>query len=185
VYGVTVDHILPAITNAFASASYHDMLFVPSPDHYDAPAHRWSGRPATNEWCLCTAHLPLTLVPRGKKMVAYYAEFELTVEPAGTNSCKVTVTTISASVPDGKEIGIHGGWAVHSRKVPPILTEETNVLSRIERQLHSMQGGDPEPLPATPDTKGAADYPMNQLMEFNLEAKKAVMSLIKAMTNSP
>jgi len=184
VYAVTVDQIIPAITNAFESDRYHDMLFVPSHEQWDQAAHRWSRRPATNEWGLNTGHLPVAVIARGQKTVPYYAHFEITASPLGTNSCKVSVVTISATIPDGKEIGIHGGWAVHMKHIPPVFEEETNVLLRIEKQLLAMQAGDRKPLPATPDTKDAAEYPMRQLMEFNPEAKTNLLPVIRAMTNA-
>ena len=59
------------------------------------------------------------------------------------------------------------------------------MLLRIEKQLLSIQAGDPKPLSATPDTKDAADYPMRQLMEFNPEAKTNLLPLMRAATNNP
>jgi hypothetical protein len=162
--------IAAAITNAFSPHHYHGMGLLPSHYQYDTAAHRWSRRPATNEWSLYTVDLPLTTIVIGKKNVPYFAEFDITVREIATNQCDITVRTISAWVHDGKEIGIHGGWAVHSKHIPPVLQEETNVLLRIEIQLHSMQMGDLMPLPPTPDSKDATEYPLKRLIEVNPEA---------------
>jgi hypothetical protein len=71
----------------------------------------------------------------GKKTVPYFAEFDIALVQIESNYCKVTVRTTSSRVHDGKEIGIHGGWAARSKSVPPILAEESNVVARIESQL--------------------------------------------------
>jgi hypothetical protein len=49
---------------------------------------------------------------------------------------KVTVRTVSATVLDSHEIGVHGGRII-IEKLPPVRTEETNVLSAIAAQLKS------------------------------------------------
>ncbi len=170
VYTGTVAQVISAVTNSFSSGRYHDMFLFQLPLEYDTAHDRWSNRPATNEWILDPGHLPLSVIPVGKKTAPYYARFIIKVSPAVTNSCKVTVTTILASIPNGKEIGIHGGWAVHMKDIRPVREEETNVLLRVESQLHSIQNGDTKPLPPTPDTKDAAEYPIKQVMELNHEA---------------
>jgi hypothetical protein len=177
IYTASLDQTAAAITNAFRSSVYHNMLFMSAPLAFDTARKRWSGRPATNEWELWSALVPLASVTKGKKIVPYFAHFDIRLDPTGTNQCKATVTTISAHIQDGKEIGIHGGWAWRAKNAPPIPQEEKNVLLRIESQLDRMRNGDPTPLPPTADTNDAADYPMKQLMELSPDAKTNILPL--------
>jgi hypothetical protein len=152
IVAATLDECSLAITNAFEDGRYHGMLFIQSDVQWDSLAKIWSKVPATNEWSLSTGELPIALIRKGNKIVRYDAQFEITASPEGTNRCKVTVLTTSAWVPGGKEPNIHGGgWVISGKDIPPVLEEETNVLSRIEKQLISMQKGNPRPLPPTAD----------------------------------
>ncbi len=148
----------------WGSCRYHGMgLTCTSPS---ASIHRRdAGRPpepATNEWILDTYNLPVTSIVWGKTRVPYHAQFLIVADQIVTNRCRVTVTTISALIPHGREIGIHGGWAVHMKDIPPVLAEETNVLSRIETQLRSIQAGHLEPrLPGYTRHDGISETPPN------------------------
>lgn len=135
VYESTVDQVTLAMTNAFSSRRYHDMAFLPAQNHYDTVRHRWSGRPATNEWRLYSVDTPLTTVRLGKATLPYSAEFNITAEGIPTNRCSVTVRTTWSVVPGGREAGVHGGWAIGSKHIPPVLQEETNVLVEVEKQI--------------------------------------------------
>jgi hypothetical protein len=44
------------------------------------------------------------------------------------------IKTISATIIDGQETGIHGGWANHEREVPGVIQEEENVLNAISAE---------------------------------------------------
>ena len=116
-------------------------------------------------------------------MLAQFLSVEIQASVA-SNQCQIGIKTISSWVHDGKEIGIHGGWASHPKNVAPLREAETNVLVRIASQLHSMRKGDPTPLPPTPDTKDAVEYPIKQLMELNPETKTNLLPLIGTMTNT-
>jgi hypothetical protein len=74
--------------------------------------------------------------------VPYYPFFHIFQMQLSAMRTKVTVRTVWATVVDGQEIGVHGGWANHNRDVPPVRSEETNVLSKIAAQLKS-KGGTP------------------------------------------
>jgi hypothetical protein len=180
----TLEQTVVAITNAFSSCRYHGMGFTSSPDHFDIAKGRWTSKPATNEWILDTYNLPVSSIAWGKTMVPYYAQLLVAAEQLLTDQCRVTVTTISASIPHGREIGIHGGWAVHMKHIPPVLEEETNVLSRIERQLRSIQAGHSEPLPATPDTTEALKHPIKVDLDLHPEAKESLPRSIQVETNA-
>lgn len=166
-FEASVGEIVTAMTNAFASHNYHNMLLSPIPCQYDAIKRRWIDKPATNEWELYSNLLPLGVITKGGKSLPYFAHFEIRLDQETTNRCKVTVRTISSFVHNGKEIGVHGGWAWGAKNVAPVLQEETNVLARIDSQLQRIQSGDLRPLPPTPDTKDAAEYPVKRLMELN------------------
>jgi hypothetical protein len=163
----SLDQCAAAITNAFDTGGYHGLLFIQSPVQWDPRAKVWSRIPATNEWSLSPGELPVNLIRKGNRMLPYDAAFEIIACPAGTNRCSVSVLTTAASIPGGKEPSIHGGgWVVSAKDIPPVLEEETNVLLRIEKQLISMQKGDPTPLPPTPDRwkvlhPGVADKPLS------------------------
>jgi hypothetical protein len=183
-YPCTVRQAATAITIAFARERYHCMLLTAVPDHYDAAAGRWRNVRATNEWDLGPDALPLTFVPKGKEVLPYFAEFDIVANQLTTNQCQILVSTISSWVTDGKEPGIHGGWAAHGRKVPPLLLEETNVLLEISKALASMQGGNTNALAPTPDTKTAMQYQMQQLKELNPNAEKDLREYLKAHAQS-
>ena len=137
IYSGSWQQCTTALTNAFSAYKYHHMGFLPSLYHYDVDAKRWSRIPTTNEWSLYAVDkaIPATL---GNKTVSYYPEFNLIANQIASNKCKITVRTISAWIPDGKEIGIHGGLAGHAKHVRPIMAEETNVLNQIEIQLGAL-----------------------------------------------
>ena len=185
-YPATLEQTITAITNAFESGRYHGALFVANHEQFDIARKRWSGIPATNQWELITDSLGggKILVPWNKQMLQYSAHFLIHAEQLATNQCKVTVTTISASVPLGREIGMHGGWAVHMKNIPPVMAEETNVLSRIDRQLRSIQSGHLEPLPLTSDVAEYLRQPIKIDLTLHPEAKNDLLRAIQAETNA-
>jgi hypothetical protein len=183
----TLGQSIMAITNAFSGWRYHGMLFGQLDNHFDLAKGRFLSEPATNEWRLETAGLPGTsqiLVPRNKAMVPYTAQFLITAEPLASNQSMLRVSTISASVPDGREMGVHGGWAVHMKHIPPVLEQETNVLRRIGQQLASIQAGHLEPLPATLDTTEGLKRPLKIDLDMHPEAKADLLRAIQAETNA-
>jgi hypothetical protein len=120
---------------------------------------------------------------KGKRVLPYFAQFDLRVQEVSSNQSRVCVTTTSAWVRDGKEIGIHGGWAWHTKAVPPIHQEETNIVLRVQAQLLLMETGDFSPLPATQDSNNTASYPTRQLMEIDPHAKKDLGPVLGVETN--
>jgi hypothetical protein len=182
----SLEQTIVAITNAFESGRYHGALFGASLEQFDIAKQRWTRIPATNEWELITDSLGggKILVPWNKQMLQYSAQFLIRAEQLTTNQCKVTVTTISASVPHGREIGIHGGWAVHMKHIPPVLKEETNVLSQIDAQLRSIQAGHLEPLPLTPDLAEYLRQPVKIDLTAYPEEKDDLLRAIQAETNA-
>lgn len=73
---------------------------------------------------------------------------------------------------------------MHMKDIPPVLEEETNVLSRIETQLRSIQTGHLEPLPATPDTTEFGRQPIRVDLTLHPEAKDDLLRAIQAETNA-
>ena len=74
-------------------------------------------------------------------MVPYIGTFHIAIQSLATNRTVVSVRTIDARVIYGKEIGVHGGWANHEVDVPPVLSEETNVLMAVSNALVAGRGG--------------------------------------------
>ena len=65
----------------------------------------------------------------------YRGCFHVVVTPAATNETQVVVRTLWAEAVDGREPGVHGGWAFHFRKIPPDPQQERNVLWAVAEQL--------------------------------------------------
>jgi hypothetical protein len=65
----------------------------------------------------------------------YIACFNITTRSLDGSNTTVTVRTEFAQVIDGKEVGVHGGWADHGRDVPPVKAEEENVLNAISNAV--------------------------------------------------
>jgi hypothetical protein len=126
-----------AITNAFANHRYRGMsLYNAAGQDYLVP-----GWHPSNGFALepaLSVDGSITNLPAGmlmKKSVPYVAYFHIVTTPLGTDATSVTVRTILAEVIDGKEPGVHGGWANHYRKVHPMRQEEENVLAAVAEQL--------------------------------------------------
>jgi hypothetical protein len=123
-----------AITNLFEETYYHGMLVI----ELSSTVSEYG---LTNGWEAQTSMSELTNITKGKKTLPYFAQFHITAEPVGTDRCKIAVRTLSSWVSEGKEIGIHGGWAGHAVHVPPVLQEETNILLQIARELRWIREG--------------------------------------------
>ncbi len=134
VFEGTEAEIGAAITNAFEGPGYHDMLFVPIDP--TVPFTVPPGKVVTNGFELLHGLQVASTVPLDNgKSLPYDADFYITVGPGSSNRTTVTVRTIHATVRDGEEPGIHGGWAIHQRAVTPVQREEDNVLTAISDQL--------------------------------------------------
>ena len=132
--------VIAAITNTFPDLRYRQM-FLKQADDFDLI----QGWHSTNGFVLEPFGVPpsITNVPLdhvGNRKVPYVAYFHFEISPLGTSRTKVTVRTISSGVIDGKEISVHGGWANHYRKVPPIRQEEENLLLAIAEELSRARG---------------------------------------------
>ena len=128
--------MLTAITNAFKDFKYRGM------DLYEATKFRWDdmapGWHPTNGFQLFPLRGPVTNVPLTRShgvAVPYRPYFYIGLTSIGSNQTRVNVRTLLAEVDDGKEPGIHGGWAVRTRKVKPVRQEEQNVLDAIAVEL--------------------------------------------------
>jgi hypothetical protein len=132
VFDVTQAQAVTAISNAFAQWHYKRMDLESA--KYDGSVPGWHG---TNGWILFPLDGPITVTPwrNSKELVPYIPTFHITVQALGTNRTIIAVRTIDARVIHGKEIGVHGGWAHHEVNVPPVLSEETNVLMAISNVL--------------------------------------------------
>jgi len=130
--------VLTAISNGFATddanpMGYRGMDLSPSAEPFLGP--NWH---VTNGFVLFPLSGPITNVPlRGHTNVLapYTACFNIITRPVDSSHTEVLVRTIFAKVRDGKEIGVHGGWANHERDVPPVKAEEENVLTTISNAM--------------------------------------------------
>jgi hypothetical protein len=124
-----------AVSNAFKS--YKGMaLFSAQTDGFIPGWHK------TNGWILFPLDGPITTTPwkNSKELVPYIPTFHISLQPTGTNRTTITVRTIDARVIHGKEIGVHGGMANHEVNVPPVRSEETNVLTAISNAVALLTG---------------------------------------------
>ena len=119
VFPVPEATMLTAITNRF-ERGYRGMILYPAlSESYLVP--NWH---PTNGYVLFPILGPIASVPlQGTKQVfvPYVAYFYIATFPVDSNRTKVQVRTVLAKVIDGKEVGVHGGWANHDRVVPPVL----------------------------------------------------------------
>ena len=153
IFNAPLDQTVQAVTNAFSLRTYHGMSFLPAVQEWDIEKRRWNNSRATNAWSLYGTTLggsTLFTTWRGKS-VPYMAEFLIYAVPAGDKNTQITVITTSSCIPGGKELGVHGGWLLGVKHVPPVREEETNLLARIARQLAAIQTANANPLPPTPD----------------------------------
>ena len=186
-YAATLEQTIAAITNAFEHGHYHGMLFCPNAEQFDIAKKRWIRKPATNQWELITDGLAMgvnILVPWNKQRLPYNAQFLIHAEQVATNQCEVKVTTIRASIPHGKELGMHLTWVNHYKDIPPVLAEEANILARIEMQLQSIQAGHFEALPATADVTEYFRQPVKIDLTRDPEAKRELQHAIETETNA-
>ena len=134
VFDGTEAEVGAAITNAFDVLDYHDMLFVPIDP--TVPFTMPPGKVVTNGFELLHGLQVASTVPLDNgKSLPYDADFYITVRAGPSNRTTVTVRTIHATVRDGEEPGIHGGWAIHPRAVTPVQREEDNVITAISDRL--------------------------------------------------
>ena len=134
-FAASESEVTLAIANAFGDSKYRKMILEPAVER----AHWIRGWQPTNGFVLFSFHEPIADVPIvsivGKKLAPYISYFHVVVTPLNSNETKVTVLTILSEVIDGKEIGVHSGWANHYRKVFPVRREEENVFVAISKQL--------------------------------------------------
>ena len=145
-----------AITNAFGNGVYHRKHFFAPPYDYVIEGQKRISIPLTNTWMLCVpdeGRLPLTLVPTGKKMVAYDEDFFIKAEAVGVDSTRVSVRSEGSGVTEDRyELSPHLVRVLGESYHPPLLSETTNVFRRIERQLAEIRAGGTNVLPPTLDT---------------------------------
>jgi hypothetical protein len=156
VFPAELDHVVVAINKAFGDGRYHGMHFFEVPYDYVVTASTRTAVPLTNAWELTigpSSKLPLTLVPWGKTMAAYEENFRIKSEPAEPGRTRVVVLPGSSGVTlDAYDLSPHLVRVLRSEYLPPLTSETTNLLWRIERQLKEIQAGRTNALPPTLDT---------------------------------
>ncbi len=153
VFTSSLPQVASAITKAFTNGAYHGMPLSAFPYDYLVVGEKRISVPRTNTWNLDRGALPLTLVPRGRKMVAYDEGFEIRAEAVSPNSTKISVTpTESGTTEDWYSFSPHFNRVLGEKYHPPVPSETTNVFLRIARQLAEIRAGRTNALPATPDT---------------------------------
>ena len=136
---------LTAITNAFSDNRYRGMRLEDARDAaYLVPGwHPKDGFVLSPFLGLNYDKNPLasnggaiTNIPLGSgKVTPYFPYFYITISQLESNKINVSVRTVLAQIIDGRETGVHGGWANHYRSVPPVRQEEENILTVISNQL--------------------------------------------------
>ena len=131
-FAASPDRVANAVTNAFLEGKYRGMFLSPAQDN----AYLVDGWHPTNGLVLFPIMGDIASVPLTSGVtVPYWCAFYITIAPVDRDHSTVTVRSIKSSVADGQEPGIHGGWARHSREVPPIRQEEESVISAIAGEL--------------------------------------------------
>jgi hypothetical protein len=178
VFDVSQSEAANAISNAFAS--YKGMaLFSAETEGFIPGWHK------TNGWILFPLNGPMA-VARWKNtdtMVPYIGTFHIAIQSLASNRTAVSVRTIDARVIHGKEIGVHGGWANHEVDVPPVLSEETNVLMAVSNALVAgKRGGAASPTKgnATGRTQQQPAVPGSEQEAFDAAVKAAAAARDKA-----
>ncbi len=151
-----LDQVALAITNAFANGAYHRKYLLTLWCDYVTEGQKIITKPVTNAWCLGVPDegwLPLTLIPLGKKMVAYDMGFDIRAKAVSADRTSVSVTpTSSGTTEDRYELSMHLSRVLGGRYLPPVASEITNVFLRIERQLREIRAARTNALQPTPDT---------------------------------
>jgi hypothetical protein len=138
IFSTSEESVLSAITNAFERSEINPMGYRGMNLESVTEADIISASLKTNNLVLFPLIGPIATVPiRGRieKWVPYTACFNITVSYVDTSLTRVTVRTVFSYVIDGRELGVHGGWANHSRAVPGIQQEEDSVLVSISNAL--------------------------------------------------
>ena len=132
---------IAAITNAFANYRYRGMSLYDAigQDYLALDWHPTNGFVLEPVVIVSGSITNIAVGTLIKRRLPYIAYFHIVAVPNDTNGTTVTVRTVLAEVIDGREPGIHGGWANHHRKVPPIRQEEENVLAAIAKELSSIK----------------------------------------------
>jgi hypothetical protein len=171
VFDVNQAQAVTAISNAFARWRYKKMDLESA--KFDGSVPSWHG---TNGWILFPLDGPITVTQwkNSKEFVPYIPTFYITIEPLETNRTIIDVRTIDARVIHGKEIGVHGGWANHEVNIPPVLSEETNVLMAISNAFVRLKGRG-----TTPTTAGTANGP-TRLPPVSGSEQEAFEAAVKA-----
>jgi hypothetical protein len=136
-----------AISNAFIGNRFRGMKLEPAAQNNYMP----SNFPNAGGFILWPLMGPTTNIPlRGGKpiTVPYSPVFHITTQEFGNQRSKVKVQTVSSEVTDGKEPGVHGGWANHVRAVKPVKAEEEAVIEHLRENIRAAStkmhsGGNP------------------------------------------
>ncbi len=134
IFEATEAQTTSAITNAFGDNRYRGMALNPA-SGYTFPVKDWNPTNGHVLRPLMVSTITNVLLSSGLS-APYSPFFHIRITPENTNQTKVIVRTVSAEVIDGQEMGVHGGWASHTRKVTPVRQEEENVLNAIAEELN-------------------------------------------------
>lgn len=149
----TLEQVVSAITNALGKGAYHGTRLVDCPYDYQVQGNRRVAVPQTNAWILACETMPLTLIPRGGKMVPYMEEFNIKADAVSQESTRLSVKPAgSATWERSYSFSPHFVRVLGEKYHPPVASETTNLFHRIERQLAGVQAGRTNALPQTPDT---------------------------------
>ena len=123
--------MINAISNAFPFTDYRGMMLTPAPDS----AYLVEGWHPTNGFVLFPLMGPITnILLNTGSVVPYRPSFYISLSSSQSKQTRIIVNTIKATIVDGQETGIHGGWANHEREVPGVIQEEQNVLDAISTE---------------------------------------------------
>ena len=140
IFAANENEVTLAITNAFGSSKFRKMILEPAGERKVEWNQGWQ---LTNGFILFSFHDPVAYVPVlsvfGKRQLPYISYFHIAVTPQNSNKTHIVVRTVFSEVIYGKEIGVHGGWANHYRKVAPVRREEDHVIEAISEQLSLSQ----------------------------------------------
>jgi len=116
------------ISNCFPDGKYRGMVLDPATNR----AYLAKGWAPSNGFALFPLTGPITNIPlEGGNSAPYRPVFYISLLPQNHDETRVKVQTILATIVDGQEMGIHGGWANHQREITPVRNEEQNVLDAI------------------------------------------------------
>lgn len=141
IFNASEVQVVRATTNAFRLFKYHEMMLTGARGS-DYLARGWY---FMNGFALIPTLSTLANVPTrgllGRRHLPYVAAFHIVIIPQSTNVTMVRVRTVSSKLLDGITL-THSGTGRRSVDVPPIESEEQNVILAIVAELEAAGGND-------------------------------------------